>query len=172
MEPGLEATRFYDPYFGTSSNATHAAVVEVDPETGLVTIRKFLVVEDCGVVINPNVVEGQAHGGVAQGIGAALLEEMVYDGEGQPTTGTLMDYLIPTASDVPNIQVEHLETPSPTALGGFKGMGEGGTIGAPAALANAVMDALTPFGVTIAVAPFTPERILHLVQEARARRAP
>ena len=170
MEPGLEATKFYDPYFGTTSNATHAAVVEVDPDTGHVHIRRFLVVEDCGVVINPMVVEGQAHGGVAQGIGAALLEELVYDAQGQLTTATLMDYLIPTASEVPNIEVAHLETPSPTALGGFKGMGEGGTIGAPGALANAVADALAPLGVEVRELPITPERIVRLVQAARYRR--
>jgi carbon-monoxide dehydrogenase large subunit len=170
MEPGLESTRFYDPYFGTTSNATHAAVVEVDPETGRVEIRKFVVIEDCGVVINPMVVEGQAHGGVAQGIGAALLEELVYDGEGQLLTGTLMDYVIPSASEIPSIEVVHLETPSPTALGGFKGMGEGGTIGAPGALANAVADALAPFAVEITEMPMTPERILRLVQAARQRR--
>jgi carbon-monoxide dehydrogenase large subunit len=167
MEPGLESTRFYDPYFGTTSNATHAAVVEVDPETGRVEIRKFVVIEDCGVVINPMVVEGQAHGGVAQGIGAALLEELVYDDEGQLLTGTLMDYLIPSAPEVPSIEVVHLATPSPTALGGFKGMGEGGTIGAPGALANAVADALAPFAVEITEMPMTPERIVRLVQAVR-----
>src|SRR5436309_337395 len=144
MEPGLEATRFYDPYFGTASNATHIAVVEVDPETCGVVVRRFVVVEDCGRIINPLIVEGQAIGGVAQGVGAALLEEVVYADDGQLLTGSLMDYLVPTAAEVPAIEVVHLERPSPTTLGGFKGVGEGGTIGAPAAVANAIADALQP----------------------------
>ncbi len=167
MEPGLETTRFYDPYYGTASNASRAAVVEVDPETGEVRVRQYLVAEDCGVMINPAVVEGQVHGGVAQGLGAALLEEMIYDGRGQCVTATLMDYLIPGAPEVPAIQVEHLCTPSPTSLGGFRGMGEGGTIGPPAALANAIADALSPFGVEVTEIPITPERIVRLVRGAR-----
>jgi len=148
MEPGLEATRFYDPYYGTASNATHIAVVEVDGETGAVSTVRYVVVEDCGRVINPLIVEGQAIGGVAQGIGAAILEEVVYGADGQLLTGSLMDYLVPTATDVPAIEVIHLDHPSPTTLGGFKGVGEGGTIGAPAALANAIEDALAPLGAT------------------------
>ena len=168
MEPGLEATRFYDPYLGTASNATHIAVVDVDVETCAVRIRRFVVVEDCGRIINPLIVEGQAIGGVAQGIGAALLEEVVYDEDGQLLTGTLMDYLVPTASEVPAIEVHHLERPSPTTLGGFKGVGEGGTIGAPAAVANAIADALAPLGVEITELPLTPERLFRLIH----RRSP
>jgi carbon-monoxide dehydrogenase large subunit len=164
MEPGLEVTRFYDPYFGTASNAAHVAVVEVDPETFAVTLRRHVVVEDCGRIINPLVVEGQAIGGVAQGIGAALLEEVVYDDDGQLLTGTLMDYLVPTASEVPAIEVHHLERPSPSTLGGFKGVGEGGTIGAPAAVANAIADALSPLGVEISELPVTPDRLFRLVR--------
>jgi len=167
MEPGLEATRFYDPYRGTASNATHVAVVEVDPETGGVRVHRYLVAEDCGVMINPAVVEGQVHGGVVQGLGAALHEEIIYDAQGQCTTGTLMDYLIPTATEVPAVEVESLCTPSPTSLGGFRGMGEGGTIGPPAALANAIADALSPFGVEVTEIPITPERIVRLVRGAR-----
>ena len=163
MEPGLEATRFYDPYLGTASNASHIAVVDVDVETCAVRIRRFVVVEDCGRIINPLIVEGQAIGGVAQGIGAALLEEVVYDANGQLLSGTLMDYLVPTASEVPAIEVHHLERPSPTTLGGFKGMGEGGTIGAPAAVANAIADALAPLGVEITELPLTPERLFRLI---------
>src|SRR5207247_3286306 len=132
MEPGLEATLFAVPYSGTASSATHVAVVEVDPETCAVVVRRFVVVEDCGRIINPLIVEGQAIGGAAQGIGAALLEEIVYDDDGQLLTGSLVDYLVPTAAEVPAIEVVHLERPSPTTLGGFKGLGEGGTIGAPA----------------------------------------
>jgi carbon-monoxide dehydrogenase large subunit len=162
MEPGLEVTRFYDPYYGTASNATHMAVVEVDRETFGVRILRYLVTEDCGRIINPLVVDGQVHGGVAQGVGAALLEEMVYDGEGQLLTGTLMDYMVPTASEVPAMEVRHVETPSPTALGGFRGMGEGGTIGAPAVLANAIADALSDVGIDINELPVTPERLYQL----------
>ncbi|MBI4270751.1 MAG: xanthine dehydrogenase family protein molybdopterin-binding subunit, partial [Candidatus Rokubacteria bacterium] len=166
-EPGLEATRFSDPYYGTASNATHMAVVEVDRGTFAVRILRYLVAEDCGRMVNPLVVDGQVHGGVAQGVGAALLEEMVYDGEGQLLTGTLMDYLVPTASEVPVMEVHHVETPSPTALGGFRGMGEGGTIGAPAVLANAVADALSDLGIEINELPITPERLFRLLYRRR-----
>jgi len=167
MEPGLEATRFYDPYFGTASNATHIAVVEVDPETCGVVVRRFVVVEDCGRIINPLIVEGQAIGGVAQGVGAALLEEIVYDGDGQLLTGSLMDYLVPTAAELPPVEVVHLERPSPTTLGGFKGVGEGGTIGAPAAVANAIADALQPLGIELSELPVTPDRLFRLLSRPR-----
>jgi carbon-monoxide dehydrogenase large subunit len=166
MEPGLEATRFYDPYFGTASNATHIAVVEVDPETCAVVVRRFVVVEDCGRIINPLIVEGQVVGGVAQGLGAALLEEIVHDPDGQLLTGSLMDYLVPTAAEVPTVEVLHLERPSPTTLGGFKGVGEGGTIGAPAAVANAIADALEPLGVEPNELPVTPDRLFRLLSRA------
>jgi len=166
LEPGLEATRFYDPYLGTASNATHLAVVEVDPATGAVGILRYLVVEDCGRIINPLVVDGQAVGGVVQGIGAALLEEVVYSG-GQLVTGSLVDYLVPTACEAPRIDVVHLERPSPTTLGGFKGVGEGGTIGAPAAIAGAVADALAPLGVEVAELPITPERLYRLLARGK-----
>jgi carbon-monoxide dehydrogenase large subunit len=160
-------TRFYDPYFGTASNATHVAVVEVDQDTYEVKTQRYIVVEDCGRIINPIIVEGQVRGGVAQGIGAALYEEVVYDEAGQLLTGSLVDYLVPTASELLPIEVHHIETPSPTTLGGFRGMGEGGTIGAPAALANAVSDALSPLGIEINELPITPERLFRLVREAR-----
>jgi carbon-monoxide dehydrogenase large subunit len=167
LEPGLEATRFYDPYFGTASNATHLAVVEVDPATGAVTVLRYLVVEDCGRIINPLIVEGQTVGGVAQGIGAALLEELVYAEDGQLLTASLMDYLVPTAVEMPCVEVHHIEAPSPTTLGGFKGVGEGGTIGAPAAIANAVADALAPLGVEVRELPITPGRLFALLARAR-----
>jgi carbon-monoxide dehydrogenase large subunit len=163
MEPGLEATRFYDPYVGTAANATHIAEVEVDLDLCSVALTRYAIVEDCGRIINPMIVEGQAIGGVAQGVGAALLEEIVYADGGQPLTGSLMDYLIPTASQMPPISVAHVERPSPSTLGGFKGVGEGGTIGAPAAIANAVADALAPLGVEITELPITPERLFRLV---------
>jgi carbon-monoxide dehydrogenase large subunit len=163
MEPGLEATRFYDPYFGTAANATHVAVVEIDPSTCAVSARRLVVAEDCGRIINPLIVEGQAMGGVAQGVGAALLEELVYGPDGQLLTGSLMDYLVPTALEMPRMEVSHLDRPSPTTLGGFKGAGEGGTIGAPAAIANAIADALAPLGIEINELPVTPERLFRLL---------
>jgi carbon-monoxide dehydrogenase large subunit len=170
MEPGLEATRFYDPFFGTASSATHVAVVEIDPATCAVSVRRLAVAEDCGRVINPLIVEGQTIGGVAQGVGAALLEELVYSPDGQLLTGSLMDYLVPTALEVPRVAVQHLDRPSPTTLGGFKGAGEGGTIGAPAAIANAVADALAPLGIEISELPVTPGRLFRLLA-SRARPA-
>jgi carbon-monoxide dehydrogenase large subunit len=169
MEPGLEATRFYDPYFGSASNAAHVVVVEVDVETCAVAIRRFVLVEDCGRMINPMIVEGQAIGGVAQGIGAALLEEVVYNADGQLLTGTLMDYLVPTASEMPLVEVLHLDRPSPATLGGFKGVGEGGTIGAPAAVANAIADALAPLGIDITELPMTPDRLFRLIHQREKR---
>ena len=165
MEPGLEATRFYDPYIGTASNATHVALVELDLDLCAITVSRYVVVEDCGRLINPVIVNGQAVGGVAQGVGAALLEELAYE-NGQLLTGSLMDYLIPTAADIPHVEVFHLEHPSPSTLGGFKGVGEGGTIGAPAAIANAVADALAPLGIEIAELPITGERLFRLLAAA------
>jgi len=170
LQEELEATKLYDPQFGTTSSATHAAVVEVDPETYGVRVLRYVVAEDCGTVINPMIVEGQVHGGVAQGIGAALLEEVVYDSQGQLLTGSLMDYVVPSACEIPPMAVKHIESPSPTTLGGFRGMGEGGTIGAPAAIANAVADALAPLGVEVTELPLTPERIYRLVAAARQRK--
>jgi aerobic carbon-monoxide dehydrogenase large subunit len=172
MEPGLEMTRFYDPYFGTASNAAHVAVVEVDPTTGAIELRRIVVVEDCGRIINPLIVDGQTVGGVAQGIGAALFEQLVYGDDGQLLTGTLMDYLVPTAGEMPPVTVAHIEQPSPTTLGGFKGVGEGGTIGTPAAIANAVADALAPFGVEINELPVTPDRLFCLIRARRHAIAP
>ncbi|MBI3089862.1 MAG: xanthine dehydrogenase family protein molybdopterin-binding subunit [Candidatus Tectomicrobia bacterium] len=159
LEPGLTATRYYDPYEGTASNATHAAVVEVDLATGDVSIVKYLVVEDCGKVINPVVVEGQVWGGVAQGIGGALYEHLRYDEHGQLLTASFMDYLVPSAMEMPETDIVHLETPSPHTLGGLKGMGEGGTIAPAGAITNAVNDALRHLGVVLTDLPLTPERV-------------
>jgi carbon-monoxide dehydrogenase large subunit len=156
LEPGLEATQWFDPPGPTFSGAVHVASVEVEPETGRVTVREYTVVEDCGPVINPMIVEGQIHGAVAQGIGEALGERLVYDESGQLATGTLMDYALPTAGGLPFFAIGHLETPSPLTPGGYKGMGEGGTIGAPAAIANAVADAMKPRGVAITALPILP----------------
>jgi aerobic carbon-monoxide dehydrogenase large subunit len=156
IEPGLEATQSFDPPGPTFSGAVHVAAVEVEPETGRVTVCAYTVVEDCGPVINPMIVEGQIHGAVAQGIGEALGERLVYDESGQLATGTLMDYALPTAGALPFLTIGHLETPSPLTPGGHKGMGEGGTIGAPAAIANAVADAVKPLRRSVTALPIEP----------------
>ena len=158
LGPGLEATIYFDPPGQTFSGAVHVAAVEVDRETGRVRVTRYVVVEDCGPMINPLLVEGQIHGAVAQGLGEALLEELVYDDEGQLLTATLMDYALPRADVMPALEISHLETPSPRMPGGFKGMGEGGTIGAPAALANAVADAVRPV-TTVTRLPLRAERL-------------
>jgi aerobic carbon-monoxide dehydrogenase large subunit len=163
----LEVTKVYDPYFGTAASATHIAFVEIDPRTYNVSIRRYVVCEDCGRVINPTIVEGQVHGGVAQGIGAALYEEVVYDERGQNVTASLADYVVPAAGEIPSIQVEHLQQYVPATAGGFRGMGEGGTIGAVAAVANAVADALAPLGVEVMELPVSPERLFRLLQDCR-----
>jgi carbon-monoxide dehydrogenase large subunit len=160
VEPGLTATQHFDPPGPTFSGAVHVASVEVDPETGRVSVLDYVVVEDCGPVINPMIVEGQIHGAVAQGIGEALGERLVYDESGQLVTGTLMEYALPVAAALPAFTIGHLETPSPLTPGGYKGMGEGGTIGAPAAVANAVADALKPLGVPVTTLPILPDVIL------------
>jgi carbon-monoxide dehydrogenase large subunit len=170
VTPILESTQTYDapPGTGTFTNAFHVGVVEVDPGTGKVTLERYWVVEDCGVMINPLIVEGQVHGGVAQGIGSALLEEMIYDESGQLLTTSYMDYLMPTALDIPRIEVRHLETPSPSTIGGFKGMGEGGAIAPAAVIAGAVEDALSELGqVWVREVPLTPERVLNHIVTAR-----
>jgi carbon-monoxide dehydrogenase large subunit len=156
VDPGLSATVHFDPPGPTFSGAVHLAQVEVDRDTGRVRVCRYVVVEDCGPVVNPMIVEGQVHGAVAQGLGEALLESVVYDGDGQLLTATLMDYALPRAADVPGFEIGHLETPSPLTPGGMKGMGEGGTIGAPAALANAVADAVRPLGIGITALPIQP----------------
>jgi len=167
----LAATKTYDPVFGTTTSATHIAALEIDPETYQVRMERFVVAEDCGRVVNPLIVDGQVHGGVAQGIGAALYEEIVYDAQGQLHTASLVDYLVPSACEIPPMDVTHIEALSPNTLGGFRGMGEGGTIGAPAAVANAVADALSPLGIEINELPVTPERLFRLIEAARAARA-
>jgi carbon-monoxide dehydrogenase large subunit len=161
----LEGSYTYDPINGTTAAATHLAVVEVDPVTCFVKIHKFIVAEDCGRIINPMIVDGQVHGGVAQGIGAALYEEMIYDEDGQLVSASLVDYVIPSAVEIPHIDVLHIESESAVA-GGFRGMGEGGTIGAPAAIANAIADALSPLDINISILPMNPERLFRLLQNA------
>jgi len=163
IEPGLTETGTYDPP-GTFSNACHVAIVALDTDTGKVAIERYLVAEDAGRIINPMIADGQVHGGIAQGIGNALLEEIIYDEAGAPLTATLADYLPPTAHEIPAIELHHLETPSPNSITKAKGLGEGGTIGAPAAVINAVNDALEPFGVEIDEMPATPQRIRALLR--------
>jgi carbon-monoxide dehydrogenase large subunit len=145
-------------------NATHACTCEVDVETGRVSLLRYIVSEDCGPMINPNVVEGQIAGGVVQGIGGVLFEHLAYDDDGNPLATTFTDYLVPSAAEVPAIEYGHVETPSP-GPGGYKGVGEGGAIGAPPAVVNAVADALSPFGVTVTRLPLSPSRIMALLQQ-------
>ncbi len=166
---GLEVTAGYKAKrdTGTFSYAAHAATVLVDPETGAVDILDYVVVEDGGVLLNPMIVDGQIHGGVAQGIGTALYEEMRFNADGQPLSGTLADYLLPGAADIPGIRVIHMETPSPYTRFGQKGIGEGGAIAPPAAITNAINDALKGLGAEILVSPATPDRIAAAIRTAK-----
>ena len=171
---GLEVTSGYKTVrdSGTFSYATHAAVVAVDTDTGRVDIQDYVIVEDGGVLINPMIVEGQVFGGTAQGIGTALYEEMPFADDGQPLAPTLADYLLPGPTEVPDIRIRHMETPSPYTTFGQKGIGEGGAIAPPAAIANAVNDALRPLGVEVGEIPITPARLLAAIREARERKSP
>jgi carbon-monoxide dehydrogenase large subunit len=168
VDPALEATQYYDPPPATFSNGTHVAVVAVDPETGQVEIVRHVIVEDCGRMVNPMIVDGQTHGAVAQGIGNALYEDFAYDDSGQPLTTSFMDYLIPGAMEMPPMDVIHVETPPAVSVSGFKGMAEGGTIGSTAAVANAVADALAPLGIEVRELPLTPDRVHRLIKEKRS----
>ena len=168
-DPGLRAAADYDPA-GTFSNACHVAVIEVDIETGGVVLKQYVVAEDAGRIINPMIADGQVHGGVAQGIGNALLEEIIYGRDGNIHTATLADYTPPTAREIPPFELHHIETPTDASITGAKGLGEGGAIGAPAAVLNAVNDALAPFGASIDEVPATPQRIRAALRSAgRAR---
>ena len=167
---GLEASARYaaeSPIIWV--NATHLCTCEVDVTTGQVKLLRYIVSEDCGPMINPSVVEGQIAGGALQGIGGVLYEHLAYDDDGNPLATTLMDYLLPTATEAPLIEYGHVETPGP-GPGGFKGVGEGGAIGAPPAVVNAVADALSPFGVTITRLPLAPSDVVTLLAEAEVRR--
>ena len=167
LEPGLEESSFYDPPGRNVPAALHLCVAEVDAETGVVRLREFYAIDDVGRVVNPLIVEGQIHGGIAQGAGQALMEHVVYDAEGQLLTGTFMDYAMPRASDLPSFATARQETPSPDNILGVKGAGESGTIGAPAAVVNAVVDALAPLGVRHLDMPLTPFRVWKAIQEGR-----
>jgi aerobic carbon-monoxide dehydrogenase large subunit len=163
MEPGLEAQYRYQPPPMTMTSAAHACVVEVDTDTGFVTILRWIASEDCGVVINPAVVEGQVAGGLAQAIGTVLLEEFHYDARGNPTTVTYKDYLLPAISDVPDFEYVHANTPANNPTG-VRGVGEGGAIIGPPTLFNAIADALIPFGDVPIELPLTPTRILSIIE--------
>ena len=166
MEPGLEATHAFDPPALTFSSGTHVCEVEIDRETGGVTIGRYTIVEDCGRMLNPRIVEGQLHGATAQGIAGALLEEIVYDANGQNHSATFLDYAVPTAACLPSFEVEHVERPDPGTPLGMKGMAEGGVMGASAAISNAVADALAPLGVDAGPQPFTARRLAERLRTA------
>jgi carbon-monoxide dehydrogenase large subunit len=159
MEPGLEGSYVYDPPNFSWPAGAHLAVVEVDTETGAADLIRYVAVDDLGTVINPMIVDGQVHGGIAQGIAQALFEEAVYDEDGNLMTGSLVNYLVPSAAELPSFELDRTETPSPTNPLGVKGVGETGAIGAPAAVMNAVVDALAPYGVHDLEMPATPERV-------------
>ncbi len=169
-EPGLEATAYFGPSRGNAANGVHAMIVEVDAETAMVSIRRYVVVHDCGRVINPVIVDGQIQGGVAHGIGNAFYERLVWDDNGQLMNASLMDYLLPTALDVPTVEIGHRETPSPLNPLGVKGVGEAGAIPTAAAFAQAVEDALADLGVEITEIPLSPDRLFELISAARAAR--
>ena len=168
-EPGLEARGYYAPPQATFASGCHAAIVEVDPPTGDLRILRYVVQHDCGTLINPTIVEGQIYGGVAQGIGGAFYERIVYDATGQPLTTSFMDFLMPTAMEVPEIEIVHTETPSPLNPLGVKGVGEAGAIPVPALIAEAVDDALAPFGVRVREMPLSPARITELIARGGER---
>src|SRR5438128_1180526 len=165
-EPGLSATYFFEPKNFTFPFGTHICVVEIDKETGETKFLKYVAVDDCGKVINPLLVDGQVHGGIVQSIGQALYEEVVYDEQGQLVTGELMDYALPKASQVPWFETDRTETPSPVNPLGVKGVGEAGTIGATPAIVNAIVDALSPYGVKHVDMPVRPEAVWKLISEA------
>jgi carbon-monoxide dehydrogenase large subunit len=166
-EPGLEATYFFKIVAETFPFGAHLAVVEIDPETGKVTLLRYVAVDDCGPVINPLIVDGQRHGGLVQGIAQALLEEVIYDEDGQLLTGTLADYALPRADDMITFELARTETLTPLNPLGLKGVGELATINAPGAIMNAVVDALSPFGVTHLDMPATSEKVWRAMQGGR-----
>ena len=169
-EPGLEATAYFGPDHGSTASGVHALVVEVDPETAQVRVLRYVVVHDCGRLINPTIVEGQIQGGVAHGIGNAFFEQLHYDENGQLQNASLMDYLLPTALDVPRVEMAHLETPAPLNPLGLKGVGEAGCIPTGAAFAQAIEDALPEFGLEIREIPLSPSRLFEILRAAREDR--
>jgi carbon-monoxide dehydrogenase large subunit len=172
MEPGLEETTFYDPENFTFPFGAHACVVEVDAETGKVDVVRYVAVDDCGPAINPKLIDGQIHGGIVHAIGQALYERIHYDDDGQLVTGTFVDYALPSAADVPSMETDRTETPSPVNSLGVKGVGEAGTIAASPAIVNAVIDALRPLGVDYIDMPLSPQNVWATIQNARGGGAP
>ena len=168
LEPNLVGQVTYDPPNFVFPFGTHVAVVEIDEETGMVELVDYAAVDDCGVQVNPMIVEGQLHGGIVQGAAQALWEEAVYDDDGQLRNPSLTDYCVPSAAEVPSIKLDHTETPSPTNPLGVKGIGEAGTIVSTPTVVNAIVDALAPFGVTDITMPATPERVWSAIGEARS----
>ena len=168
VEPGLEATYVYDPPNFSWPSGAHVAVVEVDTETGNVELLRYVAVDDVGVVINPTIVEGQIHGGLAQGVSQALYEEAVYDEDGNLMTSNMTTYLVPSAAEFPRWELDRVETPSPTNPLGVKGVGETGAIASPPAVMNAVVDALAADGITDVAMPAAPERIWRALEEVRS----
>ena len=168
MEPGLEARHYFETLDAPFAFGVHIAEVEVEPETGDVDIKRYVVVNDCGRLINPMIVDGQIVGGIAQGVGGALLEELVYDEDGQMLSANLMDYQLPTSLDLPNVEISHYESPSPLNPLGAKGVGEGGAIAGHAVIANAVEDALAHTGARVRETPLRPAVIWKLMQEGGA----
>jgi carbon-monoxide dehydrogenase large subunit len=167
-EPFLDDTAYYDPPNCTFPFGTHVAVVEVDAETGEVTLKRYVAVDDVGKVINPLIVDGQVHGGIAQGVAQALWETAVYDDEGQLVTSSLMDYAVPKAEFLPKLEIERTETPTDVNPLGVKGAGETGTIASTPAVVNAVMDALAPLGIRHIDMPLTPERVWRAIEQAKS----
>jgi carbon-monoxide dehydrogenase large subunit len=164
----LQASELFDPKREMWPFGTHLAVVQIDRETGLVQVQRILAVDDCGNVVNPLIVEGQVHGGIAQAVGQALVEQVVYDSAGQLLSGSLGDYAVPRAGDMPPMVLDHTVTPTPFNPLGAKGVGEAGTNGCPPAIANAIVDALSPLGVTHLDLPFTSQRVWEAIQAATA----
>jgi carbon-monoxide dehydrogenase large subunit len=167
MEPGLSEQTFYDPENFVWPFGAHACVVDVDVETGKVDIVRYVAVDDCGPAINPMLIDGQVHGGIAHALGQALFEQVVYDENGQLVTGTFVDYALPTAAELPSFETDRTETPSPTNSLGVKGIGEAGTIACSPTVTNGVIDALKPLGVTWIDMPLTPMRVWNTIQEAQ-----
>jgi carbon-monoxide dehydrogenase large subunit len=166
VEPSIDADATYDPENFSFPHGTHLCATEVDTETGFVKIRSYVAVDDIGKAVNPLIVEGQVHGGLAQGIAQALYEEAIYDDDGNLVTSTLADYLVPSATDLPSYQTDRTETPAETRLG-VKGVGEAGTIASTPAVVNAIVDALRPFGINDITMPCTPERVWRAIQDSR-----
>jgi carbon-monoxide dehydrogenase large subunit len=168
MEPGLSATTFFEPKNFTFPFGTHIVVVEIDRETGEIHIQRYIAVDDCGNQINPLLVHGQVHGGIVQSLGQALFEEVVYDDQGQLISGSLMDYAVPKAAQVPWFELDSTVTPSPVNPLGVKGVGEAGSIGATPAIVAAVVDALAPFGIRHMDMPIKPEHVWNIIKKNKA----